>query len=101
MSRDQDALGGNSKCTLIANVSPAEKNIDETLSTLKFAQRAKLIHNTAIVNEDMFGNPAVMGEEIRRLRLEIAALRGIVTFYYWAYGRKVANKHQMSSCLTI
>ncbi|KAL2634283.1 hypothetical protein R1flu_005762 [Riccia fluitans] len=71
----KDALGGNSKCTLIANVSPAEKNIDETLSTLKFAQRAKLIHNTAIVNEDMFGNPAVMGEEIRRLRLALAALR--------------------------
>ncbi|CAM6117692.1 unnamed protein product [Calypogeia fissa] len=74
----KDALGGNSKCTLIANVTPAEKNIDETLSTLKFAQRAKLIHNTAIVNEDMFGNPAVMGEEIRRLRLEIAALRANV-----------------------
>ncbi|KAL3693895.1 hypothetical protein R1sor_007546 [Riccia sorocarpa] len=71
----KDALGGNSKCTLIANVSPAEKNIDETLSTLKFAQRAKLIHNTAVVNEDMFGNPAVMGEEIRRLRLALAALR--------------------------
>ncbi|OAE21380.1 hypothetical protein AXG93_3658s1020 [Marchantia polymorpha subsp. ruderalis] len=71
----KDALGGNSKCTLIANISPAEKNVEETISTLKFAQRAKLIHNTAIVNEDMFGNPAVMGEEIRRLRLEIAALR--------------------------
>ncbi|KAG6557215.1 hypothetical protein Mapa_001142 [Marchantia paleacea] len=74
----KDALGGNSKCTLIANISPAEKNVEETISTLKFAQRAKLIHNTAIVNEDMFGNPAVMGEEIRRLRLEIAALRANV-----------------------
>lgn len=57
-------------------MSPAEKNVDETLSTLKFAQRAKLMLNTAVVNEDMFGNPAVMGEEIRRLRLEIAFLRG-------------------------
>ncbi|GBG65950.1 hypothetical protein CBR_g54242 [Chara braunii] len=71
----KDALGGNSKCSLVANISPAEKNMDETLSTLKFAQRAKLMRNTAIVNEDMFGNPAIMGEEIRRLRLEIAALR--------------------------
>eukprot|EP00897_Mesotaenium_endlicherianum_P003083 jgi/Mesen1/2802/ME000172S01954 len=63
------------KCTLIANISPARKSAEETLSTLKFAQRAKLMCNAAVVNEDMFGNPAVMGEEIRRLRLEIASLR--------------------------
>ncbi|EFJ11654.1 hypothetical protein SELMODRAFT_125786 [Selaginella moellendorffii] len=72
----KDALGGNSKCTLIANVSPADKNGEETLSTLKFAQRAKLMRNAAVVNEDMLGNPAIMGEEIKRLRLEIATLRG-------------------------
>ncbi|XP_024516891.1 kinesin-like protein KIF15 [Selaginella moellendorffii] len=71
----KDALGGNSKCTLIANVSPADKNGEETLSTLKFAQRAKLMRNAAVVNEDMLGNPAIMGEEIKRLRLEIATLR--------------------------
>ncbi|CAI6011957.1 unnamed protein product, partial [Closterium sp. NIES-65] len=70
-----DSLGGNSKCTLLAAVSPAERNVDETMSTLKFAQRAKLMHNEAVVNELMMGNPAVMGEEIRRLRLEIAELR--------------------------
>ncbi|CAI5461218.1 unnamed protein product [Closterium sp. Yama58-4] len=70
-----DSLGGNSKCTLLAAVSPAERNMEETLSTLKFAQRAKLMHNEAVVNELMMGNPAVMGEEIRRLRLEIAELR--------------------------
>ncbi|CAI5505025.1 unnamed protein product, partial [Closterium sp. Naga37s-1] len=70
-----DSLGGNSKCTLLAAVSPAERNMDETMSTLKFAQRAKLMHNEAVVNELMMGNPAVMGEEIRRLRLEIAELR--------------------------
>ncbi|GJP43773.1 hypothetical protein CLOM_g3190 [Closterium sp. NIES-68] len=74
-----DSLGGNSKCTLLAAVSPAEKNIEETLSTLKFAQRAKLMHNEAVVNELMMGNPAVMGEEIRRLRLEIAELRANAT----------------------
>ncbi|KAJ7535310.1 hypothetical protein O6H91_12G027300 [Diphasiastrum complanatum] len=73
----KDALGGNSKCTLIANVSPADKNSEETLSTLKFAQRAKLMRNLAVVNEDMFGNPAVMGEEIKKLKLEIAALRAL------------------------
>ncbi|CAI7810235.1 unnamed protein product [Closterium sp. NIES-54] len=74
-----DSLGGNSKCTLLAAVSPAERNVDETMSTLKFAQRAKLMHNEAVVNELMMGNPAVMGEEIRRLRLEIAELRANAT----------------------
>ncbi|CAI5510509.1 unnamed protein product [Closterium sp. Naga37s-1] len=73
------SLGGNSKCTLLAAVSPAERNVDETMSTLKFAQRAKLMHNEAVVNELMMGNPAVMGEEIRRLRLEIAELRANAT----------------------
>ncbi|CAI5503529.1 unnamed protein product [Closterium sp. Naga37s-1] len=71
----KDSLGGNSKCTLLAAVSPAERNVDETMSTLKFAQRAKLMHNEAVVNELILGNPIVMAEEIRRLRLEIAELK--------------------------
>jgi hypothetical protein len=45
-------LGGNSKTTIIAAVSPADRNFGETLSTLLFAQRAKLIKNVAVINED-------------------------------------------------
>ncbi|KAI5073586.1 hypothetical protein GOP47_0011599, partial [Adiantum capillus-veneris] len=71
----KDALGGNSKCTLIANISPSIINLEETTSTLKFAQRAKYIKNVAIVNEDTLGNGSVSAEEVKRLRLEIAALR--------------------------
>ncbi|TQD96897.1 hypothetical protein C1H46_017502 [Malus baccata] len=41
----QDSLGGNSKTTIISNVSPSICSANETLSTLKFAQRAKLIQN--------------------------------------------------------
>lgn len=41
----RDSLGGNSKTCLIANVSPASSSFSETLSTLKFAQRAKMIQN--------------------------------------------------------
>ncbi|KAI5422581.1 hypothetical protein KIW84_045856 [Lathyrus oleraceus] len=41
----QDSLGGNSKTMIIANVSPSICSANETLSTLKFAQRAKLIQN--------------------------------------------------------
>lgn len=54
----KDALGGRSRCTLVACVSPAEKSLEETLSTLKFAQRAKLVRNTATLNELTTGNVA-------------------------------------------
>lgn len=41
----QDSLGGNAKTYIIANVHPGSKCFGETLSTLQFAQRAKLIKN--------------------------------------------------------
>ena len=44
----QDSLGGNSKTIMIANVSPAAGCLSETLSTLRFAQRAKNIRNKVI-----------------------------------------------------
>lgn len=46
----QDSLGGNSKTTIIANISPSSCCSLETLSTLQFAQRAKFIKNHATVN---------------------------------------------------
>jgi kinesin family protein 15 len=51
----RDSLGGNSKTLIIANVSPSSSCQGETLSTLKFAQRAKLIKNKAVINEDSSG----------------------------------------------
>ncbi|KAH3834905.1 hypothetical protein DPMN_108238 [Dreissena polymorpha] len=48
----QDSLGGNSKTTMIANVGPADYNYDETISTLRYANRAKNIQNKAKINED-------------------------------------------------
>ena len=48
----QDSLGGNTKTIMIANVSPCELNCDETVSTLKYASRAKYIQNIPIINED-------------------------------------------------
>lgn len=44
-SCDQDSLGGNAKTYIIANVHPGSRCFGETLSTLQFAQRAKLIKN--------------------------------------------------------
>lgn len=48
----QDSLGGNTKTVMIANCSPADYNFDETLSTLRYAARAKFIKNKPIINED-------------------------------------------------
>ncbi|XP_073236742.1 kinesin-like protein KIF28P [Porites lutea] len=47
----KNALGGNSKTIMIAALSPADINFDETLSTLRFADRAKSIKTKAVVNE--------------------------------------------------
>jgi len=48
----QDALGGNSKTIMIAALSPADVNYDETLSTLRYADRAKRIKNMITKNEN-------------------------------------------------
>ena len=48
----QDSLGGNTKTVMIAALSPSEYNYDETLSTLRYASRAKAIKNKPRVNED-------------------------------------------------
>lgn len=48
----QDSLGGNAKTLMCANIGPAEYNYDESISTLRYANRAKNIKNKARINED-------------------------------------------------
>lgn len=48
----QDSLGGNSKTLMVANVGPASYNYDESLTTLRYANRAKNIQNQPRINED-------------------------------------------------
>ncbi|XP_027344128.1 kinesin-like protein KIN-12E [Abrus precatorius] len=74
----QDSLGGNSKTIIIANISPSICCSLETLSTLKFAQRAKFIKNNAIVNEDASGDVIAMRLQIQQLKKEVSRLRGLV-----------------------
>lgn len=65
----QDSLGGNTKTLMIACVSPADNNYDETLSTLRYANRAKNICNKPTINEDP--KEAMLRkyqEEIQRLK---------------------------------
>ncbi|KAH7284886.1 hypothetical protein KP509_33G001100 [Ceratopteris richardii] len=71
----QDSLGGNSKTTIIATVSPAISCANETLSTLKFAQRAKFIQNNAIVNEGVSGDVKVLQLQIQDLKKELEQLQ--------------------------
>ncbi|XP_062857774.1 kinesin-like protein KIF13B isoform X2 [Trichomycterus rosablanca] len=69
----KDSLGGNSRTAMIATVSPAGDNYDETLSTLRYADRAKSIVNHAVINEDP--NARI----IRELREEVEKLREQLT----------------------
>uniref|UniRef100_A0A8C5K885 Kinesin-like protein KIF15 n=1 Tax=Jaculus jaculus TaxID=51337 RepID=A0A8C5K885_JACJA len=70
----RDSLGGNAKTAIIANVHPGSRCFGETLSTLNFAQRAKLIKNKAVVNEDTQGNVNQLQAEVKRLREQLALL---------------------------
>lgn len=69
----RDSLGGNSKTMLVAALSPADQNFGETLSTLKFAQRAKMIKNQAVKNEDTSGSYDALRREVTTLRQKLLA----------------------------
>jgi hypothetical protein len=68
----QNALGGNSKTIMICALSPASINYEETLSTLRYADRAKKIQNKAVVNE------SPQERMIRELREENEKLKKIL-----------------------
>ncbi|KAH6774814.1 P-loop containing nucleoside triphosphate hydrolases superfamily protein [Perilla frutescens var. frutescens] len=74
----QDSLGGNAKTSIIANISPSSSCSLETLSTLKFAQRAKFIKNHAIINEDASGDVLALRLENQNLKKEVSRLRSLV-----------------------
>merc|ERR1719456_211388 len=63
----QESLGGNSLCTMVATISPSSTNLDETLSTLNYAKRAKTIKTTAVKNDE--------ASQIKKLEDEVNALR--------------------------
>eukprot|EP01047_Picozoa_sp_COSAG01_P061408 COSAG01_NODE_7667_length_3106_cov_6.205520_1_plen_610_part_10 len=71
----KDSLGGNSKTCIIANVSPAGKNSEETLSTLMFAKRAKCIKNAAVVNENTTGDMVALQARLKELQEENETLK--------------------------
>uniref|UniRef100_A0A8C7CRW8 Kinesin-like protein KIF14 n=1 Tax=Oncorhynchus kisutch TaxID=8019 RepID=A0A8C7CRW8_ONCKI len=65
----KESLGGNSKTAMIATLSPAGSNVEESLSTLRYAKQARMIINVAKVNED------TNAKLIRELKAEVEKLR--------------------------
>ncbi|KAL4369753.1 hypothetical protein GQ457_05G013510 [Hibiscus cannabinus] len=65
----QDSLGGNSKTVMIACVSPADINAEESLNTLKYANRARNIQNKPVVNRDLVSN------EMQKMRQQLECLQ--------------------------
>lgn len=73
----QDSLGGNTKTCIIATISPAQKNLAETYSTLDYALRAKSIKNRPEVNQRVERDWLVndLGDRIARLEADLRAAR--------------------------
>ena len=90
----QDSLGGNTKTVMIANAGPADYNFDESLSTLRYANRAKRIQNKPVVNEDPKDTMLrEYQEEIRRLKEQLALLPRNSEAESPSSGRDVAPAH--------
>ncbi len=66
----EDSLGGNCKTTMMAMISPAYDSFNESLSTLKFATRAKKVKNEARINEDLDHRAL-----LRKYEMELKKLR--------------------------
>ncbi|XP_026062297.1 kinesin-like protein KIF1A isoform X6 [Carassius auratus] len=68
----RENLGGNSRTAMVAALSPADINYDETLSTLRYADRAKQIRCNAVINEDP------NNRLVRELKDEVARLKDLL-----------------------
>lgn len=85
----QDSLGGNTRTRVIATLSPARECVDETISTLRFADRAKQVMACVHVNEHRPVNHAL----VRHLQAEVKHLRGLLDI---SEGGSVENRHPMN-----
>lgn len=72
----QDSLGGNSRTVMIACISPADRDGNESLNTLKYANRARNIKNKVVVNQDSASREIqFLRESYNKLKLELAEYR--------------------------
>ncbi|XP_071343291.1 kinesin-like protein KIF1A isoform X12 [Trachinotus anak] len=94
----RENLGGNSRTAMVAALSPADINYDETLSTLRYADRAKQIRCNAVINEDP-NNRLVreLKEEVSRLKdLLYAQGLGDIIETYRASGAEIEGLKYLS-----
>ncbi|XP_058801745.1 kinesin-like protein KIF3A [Phymastichus coffea] len=82
----QDSLGGNSKTLMCANISPADISYDETISTLRYANRAKSIKNRAYINEDP------KNALLRQFQIEIEQLRQQLSDQSWKINANINSE---------
>lgn len=73
----QESLGGNSRTTLIINCSPSAYNYDETVSTLRFGERAKTIKQKAKVNEEL--SPAQLKALLKKSQGQLSTYEGYIS----------------------
>lgn len=86
----QDSLGGNTKTLMVACLSPADNNYDESLSTLRYANRAKNIKNKPCINEDPKDTLLrEYQEEIKKLKAILAERMGV---------NNLAGRRALSGC---
>ncbi|XP_049747301.1 kinesin-like protein KIF6 isoform X5 [Elephas maximus indicus] len=74
----RDSLGGNCMTTMIATISLEKRNVDESISTCRFAQRVALIKNEAVLNEEIDPRLVItrLQKEIQELKDELAIVTG-------------------------
>lgn len=94
----QDSLGGQTKTCIIATISPARVSLDETLSTLEYASRAKSIKNKPKVNQTMSKQALIKDyiREIERLRSDLVASRSKNGVYMTADSLKLLEDENES-----
>ncbi|XP_077082393.1 kinesin-like protein KIF1A isoform X17 [Siphateles boraxobius] len=84
----RENLGGNSRTAMVAALSPADINYDETLSTLRYADRAKQIRCNAVINEDP------NNRLVRELKEEVARLKDLL------YAQGLGDIIEMTNAMT-
>uniref|UniRef100_UPI0037E729F2 kinesin-like protein KIF1A isoform X2 n=1 Tax=Semicossyphus pulcher TaxID=241346 RepID=UPI0037E729F2 len=84
----RENLGGNSRTAMVAALSPADINYDETLSTLRYADRAKQIRCNAVINEDP------NNRLVRELKEEVSRLKDLL------YAQGLGDIIEMTNAMT-
>ena len=92
----QESLGGNSRTTLIINCSPSSYNDAETMSTLRFGERAKTIKQKAKINEEL--SPAQLKAMLKKTQTQVTSFEAYIQSLEgevstWRKGESVPKEH--------